>query len=347
MRAGGVATLPDPRGRRLGYEPKWDGWRCVAQVGDPTVLHSRQRRDLTRYFPDIAEQLGAHLPFGVILDGELVSWDPDRGRTSFTWLQRRITAGRALPREVALRPAHFVVFDLLADVGGTPTVDWPLARRRARLESLLARRSPQLPICPQTEDPDEARRWLDDLADLGVEGLVIKDLAGRYTPGRAGWLKLKKRTTTEAIVGGATGSLNDPNTLLLGRFDADGRLRYVAQTHPLTAAHRHELAGLLAPLALAESTVEHAWPQPLPAPWSGQFDQPEPLPYFRVRPGIVAEIHVDGAYDAECGRWRHRVRYLRPRADLSIHDVPRWQSTSRADRGTPEPPGNRSAGIAA
>ncbi|HEX5598578.1 MAG TPA: ATP-dependent DNA ligase [Micromonosporaceae bacterium] len=326
MRANSISRLPNPRGRQFGYEPKWDGWRCVAHVThDRVMLQSRQGRDLTRYFPDIVQQLQTHLPPGVMVDGELIVWDRERGRTSFTALQRRVVAGRGLDRQAAENPAHFVVFDLLADADGRPLADQPLRRRRARLERLFAECPPALQLCPQTRDAAEARRWLAEWADAGVEGLVIKDLGQAYTPGKAGWFKLKTRTTTEAIIGGATGSATDPGILLLGRFGVDGRFRYVAQSHPVPAARRLELAGLLAPLADRGLPVGHPWPQPLPATWKGQLDDRQPLHYVPVPPVIVAEVEVDNAYDADHGRWRHRVRYLRVRADLSVDDVPRWR----------------------
>lgn len=325
MRAASVTGLPDPRGRRLVYEPKWDGWRCLAQVGaDRVVLYSRQGRDLTRYFPETVEHL-AHLPPGVIVDGELIVWDTERGRTSFTALQRRVVAGRALAREAAERPAHLVVFDLLADAGGQTLTGQPLVLRRARLETLLADAPPHLQVCPQTADVGQARRWMHEWADAGVEGLVVKDLAGRYTPGKAGWSKLKTRTTTEAIIGGVTGHAADPQVLLLGRLDPAGRLRYVAQTHSVAAAQRRELAELLQPIACHGPTVRHPWPQPLPASWNGQLDDRQPQPYIQVQPVIVAEVDVDTAYDVDHGRWRHRTRYLRVRLDLCVGDVAQWQ----------------------
>jgi ATP-dependent DNA ligase len=324
MRAVGVAELPACGGRRLAYEPKWDGWRCIASVAaDHAVLHSRQGKNLTPYFPDVVRQLRAHLPPGVILDGELIIWDPGRGRTSFAALQRRVTAGRGLAREAAQRPAHFVAFDLLADTGGESLLDQPLVQRRARMTRLLAAGPPQLLTCPQTRDLAEARRWLQEWAPAGVEGLVIKDLASRYTPGKAGWFKVKTRSTTEAIIAGVTGTATNPTSLLLGRFDVAGRLRYVAQTHTLPTAQRPALADLLPPLTLqATAKHQHPWPCPLPAAWSPQLDERQPLPYVQIQPIIVAEVEADAAYDPEYGRWRHRTRYIRLRADLSAHDVP-------------------------
>jgi ATP-dependent DNA ligase len=292
-------------------------------AADQVVLHSRQGKNLTPYFPDVVRHLRAHLPPGVVLDGELIIWHSGRSRTSFAALQRRITAGRGLTREAAERPAHFVAFDLLADAGGESMLDRPLLQRRARMTRLLAAGPPQLLTCPQTLDVAEARHWLQEWAAAGIEGLVIKDLASRYTPGKAGWFKLKTRMTTEAIIGGVTGSATNPTSLLLGRFDAAGRLRYVAQTHTLPAAERRALAGLLPPLTLqAAANHRHRWPHPLPAAWSAQLDERQPLPYVQVQPVIVAEVEADAAYDPEYGRWRHRTRYIRIRPEMDARDVP-------------------------
>ncbi|MGC5022982.1 hypothetical protein [Micromonospora sp. DT47] len=90
---------------------------------------------------------------------------------------------------------------------------------------------------------------------------------------------------------------------------------------PLTTRQRLELATLLSPLRLPHRGAgTHPWPAPLPAAWSGQFDRPEPLLYDQVEPTVVADIEVDTAFEHH--RWRHRVRFARPRADLSVYDVP-------------------------
>ncbi|MCW3819597.1 hypothetical protein ONA91_34690 [Micromonospora sp. DR5-3] len=123
---------------------------------------------------------------------------------------------------------------------------------------------------------------------------------------------------TRAVIGAP----GDPATLLIGRFDRRGRLRYTGRTHPLRPAQRRELAPLLTPPYAQRpgGPVGHPWPQPLPASWSGQLDRPEPLRYAQVQAAVVAEIKVDTAY--EHYRWRHHVRYIRPRLDLSVYDVP-------------------------
>ncbi|MFI1996400.1 hypothetical protein [Actinoplanes sp. NPDC020271] len=100
--------------------------------------------------------------------------------------------------------AQLVAFDLLAELGRV-LLDRPLRERRARLQQLLDATPPALVLCPQTTDVAEGRAWMRDWAATGVEGLVVKVLAGRYTPGRAGWSKYKTRLTTEAVIAGLTG----------------------------------------------------------------------------------------------------------------------------------------------
>ncbi|MFI0795011.1 hypothetical protein ACH4OY_20335 [Micromonospora rubida] len=109
----------------------------------------------------------------------------------------------------------------------------------------------------------------------------------------------------------------------MGRFDRAGRLRYTGRTHPLNTYQRQELAALLSPPRPVEhwrAPVVHPWPEPLPGLWSGQFDRPEPLRYVRVEPTVVVEIAADAAFEHQ--RWRHRVRAVRGRPHMSVHDGP-------------------------
>ncbi|MFJ2087547.1 ATP-dependent DNA ligase [Micromonospora chokoriensis] len=331
MLAAPVAEVPV--GPDLVYEPKWDGWRMLAfrdTDGLGVYLQSRAGRPLTPYFPDIARAVRA-LPPGVVLDGELVVFD--RGRTRFALLQRRITAGRSLVQLAARHPAHYVVWDLLADARGHLLLDAPLAERRAQLAHLLADAPPQLTLTPQTDDLAEVTEWLTTWTAAGIEGVVIKRRSGRYEPGRRGWSKYRARMTTEAIVGGVTGRISNPSSALLGRFDRRGRLRYTGRTGPLNASHQRELAPLLSPLILPRlGAVVHPWPSPLPASWTGQWDRPQPLRYEQVQPTVVLDVQVDTA--VERGRWRHQVRYARARPDLSVYDVPLLLGDEQDPTGT-------------
>jgi ATP-dependent DNA ligase len=302
-----------------GYEPKWDGWRALLfRTADGIYLQSRSGRPLAAYFPEIARLARAALPPGLVLDGELVVWEAGRERTSFTLLQRRI-AGTDAVREAYRHPAHLVAFDVL-QIGDREVLTEPFARRRDLLVTVLDGAPAQLAACPHTHDPDEARDWLRAWPAAGVEGVVIKALDGTYQPGRRGWQKLRRRHSAEAIIGGVTGTLERPDTVLLGRLDTAGRLRFVGRSKPLTPAQRSALAPLLTPAGRRRSGgVNHPWPRPLPAGWSGSFDVAA-LDYKQVAPAVVAEVRVDAAYERT--RWRHAVDYIRARAEASVHEVP-------------------------
>jgi ATP-dependent DNA ligase len=330
MLARPVRRVPTPDGCAGGcaYEPKFDGWRCLVFRQRGAYLQSRAGRPLAGYFPEIARICREALPAGLVVDGELVVWEPDRGRTSFALLQRRVSAGRRLLQVAVAHPAHLVVFDLLQADGET-LLDAPLADRRARLADMVAKAPEQLTLCPQTIDRERALEWFSTWTSAGVEGLIIKGLAGRYRPGRRGWLKYRSKTTTEAIVAGVIGSISDPEALLLGRFDHQDRLRYVGRTLPLTPAQRAELAGALTPAARRRGGgIHHPWPRPLPASWTGQLGATEPLNYRQVEPALVAEVRVDTAF--EHGRWRHLARHVRVRTDMSIYEVLLFEVTGEA-----------------
>jgi ATP-dependent DNA ligase len=81
----------------LSYEPKWDGYRCVAIHDDTGVsLWSRQGKQLIRYFPELVEAIAAAVPPGCVIDGEAVIWT--RRRLDFSPLQQRLGAGaKTLP----------------------------------------------------------------------------------------------------------------------------------------------------------------------------------------------------------------------------------------------------------
>ncbi|WP_455678953.1 ATP-dependent DNA ligase [Streptomyces brevispora] len=146
-------------------------------------------------------------------------------------------------------PAYYVAFDVL-QVNGHSILTEPWERRRDRLEGLFADHalSPPWTLCPSTRDPAVAREWLETWTRTpGIEGVVVKGIAQPYRPGTRGWVKVRARETTEAVVGAITGTLGWPRLLVLGRYDADGRLRYVGETTEVSPTVARELARHLTP----------------------------------------------------------------------------------------------------
>ena len=129
-----VEQLPDEPGWQ--YEPKWDGFRCIAvRDGDRTEMWSKSGKPLGRYFPEVLTMLEQLAGSDAILDGELVIERPEG--LSFDALQMRLHPAESRIRKLAAEtPAQFMVFDLLR-VDGKDLTDLPLAERRSRLEQFV------------------------------------------------------------------------------------------------------------------------------------------------------------------------------------------------------------------
>src|SRR5512141_545719 len=121
MEAKSVATLPS--GDEWQYEPKWDGFRCVAfRDGDLVDLQSKSGQPLARYFPEVVEALLKLKPKQFVLDSEIVV--PVKGRFSFDDLLMRIHPAASRVKKLAQEtPAKMIVFDLLVDDRGKSLVD--------------------------------------------------------------------------------------------------------------------------------------------------------------------------------------------------------------------------------
>jgi ATP-dependent DNA ligase len=128
-----------PVGPEWQYEPKWDGFRCIASRDrDSIELQSKAGQPLTRYFPDVVEALSELGGKHFVLDGELVI--PVEGDLSFNELQLRLHPAASRVNMLAKsHPAIYVVFDLLSDERGASLLDRPLRERRRRLEAFAAK----------------------------------------------------------------------------------------------------------------------------------------------------------------------------------------------------------------
>ncbi|KOX11675.1 hypothetical protein ADL05_23225 [Nocardiopsis sp. NRRL B-16309] len=306
MLARTVTTLPVGEG--LLYEPKWDGFRTFVATG-PARIFSKSHRPVNRQWPELVKVLES-LPGGLLLDGEVVCWLD--GGLNFDALLRRNVAGRDRARALArAEPAHFVAFDLLR-MDGHDLSRRSLAYRRARLEEVFdAVTDPHLDLVWQTDDPATAREWFEGLRGVGIEGLVIKDSRRAYSPGRRRWDKLKSRLTTEAIVGGVVGSVHMPRALLLGRWKPEvDKLVLVGRTTDLDGHQQAVIADLV-----HKAGSDHPWPPTYTPTWGA-----DRAPYSRVRPELVVEVEPDVAVSH--GRWRHPVKYIRPRPDVQLGEVP-------------------------
>jgi len=190
-----------PTGAEWQFEPKWDGFRCLAfRDGGAVELMSKSGKPLGRYFPEVVATVLSMPDARLVLDGELVL---PRGETlSFADLQLRLhPSASRIARLARETPAQLMVFDCLQR-GSEMLVTQPLAKRRALLED-LARQGlpPQMRLSPATDDPATAREWLAR-SEGALDGIVAKQREQPYRPGERAMVKYKMRRTADCVIGG-------------------------------------------------------------------------------------------------------------------------------------------------
>ena len=224
-----------PEGPGWQYEPKWDGFRCLAFcAGQAVYLQSKAEKPLARYFPELVAAFEALEAERFVLDGEIVI--PVAGRLDFDELLLRIHPAESRIRKLAAeRPALFIAFDLVADEHGENLAALPLRERRFLLERFAARyfsSQSAIRLSPATSRIAQARRWLAKTGGA-LDGVVAKRLDLPYRSGdRSGMQKIKKKRTADCVVGGFRHGLRGKlvGSLLLGLYDEAGLLHHVGFT---------------------------------------------------------------------------------------------------------------------
>ena len=212
-----------PQGPAWQYEPKWDGFRCLAfRDGTDVKLQSKAGRPLNRYFPEMVEALASLRAPAFVLDGELAV--PADGGLSFDALLQRIHPAASRVKKLAAdTPAIFVAFDLLADTDGRSLIACPLETRREKLEALAQRyfpRHPRIRLSPITRSLSQAAKWLAQTG-AALDGIIAKQRDSPYRPGeRTAVQKVKNYRTADCVVGGFRYSANGKTvgSLLLGLY---------------------------------------------------------------------------------------------------------------------------------
>jgi bifunctional non-homologous end joining protein LigD len=243
------------------YEVKWDGVRALAYSEPGELrLESRNLKDITASYPELARlgrALGSH---SAILDGEIVAFNRD-GRPDFGTLQRRmhVSSAAQVKRLAKQTPVTYMVFDLLW-LDGHSLMDLPYAERRERLTALGVHGD-------RWQTPEHV---LGDGADLlrataaqGLEGIVAKRLQSTYRPGLRSkdWVKIKTLGRQELVIGGwmpGKGKREESiGSLLLGVHLPDGRLQYAGRVGTgFSESELERLSGLLLPLRRGTSPFQ-------------------------------------------------------------------------------------------
>ncbi|HEY8949594.1 MAG TPA: ATP-dependent DNA ligase [Rhizomicrobium sp.] len=293
------------------FEPKWDGFRCLAfRNGAKVELRAKSGKPLTRYFPEIVAALKSARPKRFVVDGELLI---PRGTTlSFDALQMRLHPAQSRIDKLSQEtPAILMLFDMLEDSNGTLLMDDTLAERRHALEAFYrSAKSDRLKLSPYSRKRADAKKWLNKAGRGALDGVIAKPLDLPYISEERVMLKVKCLRTADCVVGGfryATGS-KDIGSLLLGLYNADGKLDHVGFTSGIAKADQSALKKKLAPLRGGEGFTGNA--PGGPSRWSTERSaQWEPL-----TPKLVVEVR----YDHVTGdRFRHGTGLVRWRPDKS------------------------------
>lgn len=307
MEAKSVDALPADPGWQ--FEPKWDGFRCLAfRDGAEVDLRAKSGKPLGRYFPELVAALAALPADRFVLDGELAI--PTGDTLSFDALQMRLHPAESRVRKLAVEtPAILILFDCLLTPEGDVLLDRPLTDRRAALEAFVTRAGPHpsLRLTPFTRDPTEARAWLDR-AGGALDGVVAKRLDDPYLSGERAMLKVKRLRTADCVVGGFRYATNSElaGSLLLGLYNDAGLLDHVGFTSTITNAERPALTRKLEALAGGAGFTGDA--PGGPSRWSTERS----AEWTPLKPELVVEVR----YDHVTGdRFRHGTKLMRWRPD--------------------------------
>ena len=307
MEAKSVDALPS--GPEWQFEPKWDGFRCLAFKAAGVVdLRAKSGKSLSRYFPEMVQALVGAEADNFVLDGELMV--PRGGSLSFGALQDRVHPAESRIRKLAAETsALLVVFDCLASNHSGPLIDAVLPDRRTVLERVMSGFGPanRVRLSPFSRDRREAARWLER-AHGALDGVVAKRLDAPYAPGKREMLKVKLLRTADCVVGGFRYAKDSRQvgSLLLGLYNAEGKLDHVGFSSAISNADRPALTRRLEALQGGPGFTGDA--PGGPSRWSTE----QSLKWQGLHPELVVEVSYDQVTDR---RFRHGTMLLRWRAD--------------------------------
>jgi ATP-dependent DNA ligase len=339
-----VAKIPADPGWL--YEPKWDGFRCLAfRHGDEVVLQSKAGQPLGRYFPEMVEALRELPARTFVLDGEIVIFEnsgetsgtdsgdshskrPRRARSSHespeefshhldfdALLQRIHPAASRIKRLAAETPATYLVFDLLLNERGKRLTEEALSARRMALQDFAEnfRGNERVYLSPATSDFATAQRWMQQGTASGLDGVVAKRLDCEYSSGeRTGMVKVKRIRTADCVVGGFRWAQKggEVGSLLLGLYNDAGQLDHVGFSSSFSREDRQKLKAIVTPLIT--TTGEGGFTGKAPGGPSRWTTPDRNTEWFPLKHKLVGEFQFD---HFSGGRFRHGTKFLRWRPE--------------------------------
>jgi ATP-dependent DNA ligase len=308
MEARSAEDLPSGMGWQ--FEPKWDGFRCLAfKARDDVELRAKSGKPLGRYFPEVLATIRAVGAECFVVDGEITI--EIKGRPSFDALQMRLHPAESRIRKLSSEtPAGLVLFDMLVSADGKILTSLPLRERRRSLEAFGKNFAVpgRLVLSPYTRDRNEAEAWLRDSGRGATDGVIAKRLDGPYEPGERAMVKVKRLRTADCVVGGFRYESKGAQvgSLLLGLYNHEGRLDHVGFTSTINNEERPALTRRLEALRKPPGFTGKS--PGGPSRWSTErTGEWEP-----VEPKLVVEVRFDHVTG---DRFRHGAKLMRWRPD--------------------------------
>lgn len=307
MEAKTADALPNDAGKWQ-YEPKWDGFRCLAfKAGDEVDLRAKSGKPLGRYFPELVSMLRGLKTGGFVVDGEIVITVD--GALSFDALQMRLHPAESRIRKLSAEtPAKLILFDMLAG-SDVSLMHQPLSLRREALDAFVRSAGhTHLELSSCTRNLATATKWLGESGQGSTDGVVAKLLDDEYRPGERAMVKVKRLRTADCVVGGFRYLANarEVGSLLLGLYNDQGKLDHVGFTSTIAREDRSALTRQLEALRSPPGFTGKA--PGGPSRWSTERSgEWEPM-----KPELVVEVQFDHVTG---DRFRHGTKLLRWRPD--------------------------------
>lgn len=309
--------LPDGPG--WVYEIKFDGVRALAIRNHAQVtLMSRNEKDFSPRFPELARALGKLPSDQFVLDGEIVAVD-EAGRSSFQLLQSWHRAGGNPP------PLLYYVFDVL-NVDGRNVTSLELPQRKALLKQVLSG-APQMIRFSDSLTAD-AELLVPEMKSRGLEGLIAKRQNSRYEVGRrsGAWVKYKWTSEQEFVIGGYTrprGGRQFFGALLVGYYEGT-KLMFAAKVGTgFDEASLKALYRQFQPLATSECPFANL-PEKIPGAFGRGLTAAQMRLCTWVKPKLVGQIRF-----SEWTRDHHlrQPSFVGLREDRNAREVVRERSS--------------------
>ena len=300
-----------PSGPGWLYEPKWDGFRCLAfRYKSEVLLQSKAGQPLGRYFPEVVAALHSLPQRRFVLDGEIAIFSA--GQLSFDDLLLRIHPAESRIRKLsAATPGTLMCFDLLGNDDGKLLIRLPLVERRQKLEEFFSTVPPKgmVRLSPATKERSQAEQWMRQMGAIGLDGIIAKRLDEPYRSGeRTAMVKIKRIRTADCVVGGFRYAEKGGGigSLLLGLYNQQGLLDHVGFTSSFNAEQRRELKKIVEPLIGPPGFTGHA--PAGPSRWSTKRS----TEWQPLKTKLVCEVQYD---HFSGGRFRHGTKFLRWRPE--------------------------------